>query len=256
MEMTSYKPGTPSWVDLGSPRTDQAVTFYTALFGWQAEEAEPGAGGYRIMTLRGKPVAGIGPQTQPGRPRWSTYIATADAAATATAVQAAGGQTLLPPMQVMDAGTTAVFADPSGAAFGVWQEGKHHGAGIVNEPGSFCWNELLTHTPDTAVPFYREVFGWDAKKIPMGETTYTEWDLDGREVGGMVNMDEQNFPPQMPPIWMVYFAVDDTEETVGKVTALGGSVLVPPTDLPVGRFAVVADLHGAVFQVIKLTRQS
>lgn len=254
MEMTSYKQGTPSWVDLGSPDPQGAVEFYTSLFGWTAEESMPGSGGYRLVTLRGKPVVGIGPQMQPGPPFWTTYIATDDIEATASAVAAAGGNTFMVPMEVMDVGKMAVFADPTGAAFGVWQAGTHLGAGIVNEPNALCWNELNTRTSEAAIPFYANVFGWVANTAPMGGTTYTEWQLDGRTVGGMIQMDD-NFPPDVPSHWLSYFAVDDTDATVAKVTQLGGSVMVPPTDIPPGRFAVVADPHGAVFAVIKTTGQ-
>lgn len=253
MEMSTYKPGTPSWVDLGSPDPTAAAAFYSGLFGWEVQDSLPEAGGYRLADLRGKPVAGIGPQMQPGPPYWATYIAVADADATAKAVTAAGGQTFMAPMQVMDVGKMAAFADPTGAAFGVWQAGSHLGAGIVNEPNTMCWNELATRDPKAAMPFYRDVFGWEAKTSEMGDVSYTEWQLDGRTVGGMIPMDDEHFPPEVPPNWAVYFAVDDTDATVAKAQQTGGSVLVPPTDIPVGRFSVLADPHGAVFSVIKLS---
>jgi predicted enzyme related to lactoylglutathione lyase len=31
----SYAPGTPSWVDIGSPDLDKTHAFYTGLFGWE-----------------------------------------------------------------------------------------------------------------------------------------------------------------------------------------------------------------------------
>jgi predicted enzyme related to lactoylglutathione lyase len=257
MEMTSYKPGTPSWVDLGTTDPNAAAEFYGPLFGWTVQESQPNTGGYRIAELRGKPVAGIGPLMQ-GQidmgvpPNWSTYIATADADATGKAVAAAGGQTYMAPFDVMDVGKMGVFADPTGAAFGVWQAGTHLGAGIVNEPNTLCWNELQTREPDSAIPFYRDVFGWSANTQPMGPSSYTEWQLEGKTVGGMMAMDE-NFPAEVPPHWEVYFAVDDTDATVKKAQDLGANVLVQPQDVPPGRFAVLQDPHGAVFAVIKLT---
>jgi predicted enzyme related to lactoylglutathione lyase len=38
------------------------------------------------------------------------------------------------------------------------------------------------------------------------------------------------------------------------VTELGGKVCVPPTDIPVGRFAVVNDPEGATFSIITLKK--
>lgn len=253
MEMTSYKPGTPSWVDLGTTDIDAAATFYGTLFGWQVQDSPPETGGYRMAELRDRPVAGIGPLMQQGVPaHWSTYIATADADATAKAVAAAGGQTFMAPFDVMDIGKMGVFADPTGAPFGVWQAVKFAGAGIVNESNALCWNELQTRDPGKALPFYSSVFGWTANTQPMGASSYTEWQLDGKTVGGMMPMDD-NFPADVPPHWEVYFAVDDADATVAKAQELGGTVYLPPQDVPPGRFAVLGDPQGAVFAVIKLT---
>jgi uncharacterized protein len=50
----------------------------------------------------------------------------------------------------------------------------------------------------------------------------------------------------------VYFAVEDCDATVASAERLGGTVRVPPTDIPrVGRFAVIRDPQGATFAVIK-----
>ena len=56
----------------------------------------------------------------------------------------------------------------------------------------------------------------------------------------------------VPPFWAVYFAVSDTDAAVARVTELGGSQIMPPMDIEPGRFAVVADPTGAVFNVIAL----
>ena len=79
MEVDTYEEGVPSWVDLGTSDIDAAARFYAALFGWEAPELPPEAGDYRVCTLRGRPVAGLGPQMNPGPPVWATYLNTADA---------------------------------------------------------------------------------------------------------------------------------------------------------------------------------
>ncbi len=252
MEMTSYKPGTPSWVDLGSPNIDESAAFYGGVFGWEMPEGPPEAGGYRMCLLRGKPVAGLGAQMQPDiPPYWTTYVSVSDVDATVKAVESAGGQVLMPTMDVLTAGRMAVFADPTGAPFSVWQPGDHIGSSYVNEPGSLSWNELATRNPDQAIVFYSEVFGWTADAQQMGDMSYTTWLLDGAPVGGMMPMGDM-FPQEVPPHWSIYFAVEDADATVAKITSLGGSVIAPPTDIPQGRFAAVRDPHGATFSVIAL----
>jgi predicted enzyme related to lactoylglutathione lyase len=256
MTMTAiaeYVPGTPSWVDLGSPDVAASVDFYGGLFGWDAPESVPGSGGYRIFHFKGAAVAGLGPLMSPDQPTaaWSTYVSVADADATSKAAAAAGASVLMAPMDVLDVGRMAIFLDPAGAAVSVWQPRAHAGAGLVNEPGTLCWNELTTHQVSEAKEFYGSVFGWEGITSPFGPTTYTEWKLDGRTVGGMIEMNEQR-PAEIPSHWMVYFAVEDTDTTAAKAVELGGVVSVPPTDIPPGRFAVFNDSHGAVFSVIAL----
>jgi uncharacterized protein len=81
----------------------------------------------------------------------------------------------------------------------------------------------------------------------MGAGEYTLFEVDGQMVGGTT-------PPQMPGVpshWHVYFGVADADATVAKAAELGGSVLVPPFDTPVGRMAVIGDPQGAVFSIIQ-----
>ncbi len=251
MEKESYEHGVPSWVDVSSPDPAAARRFYSALFGWEINEGPPEAGGYAIALLQGKSVAGIGPQMDPNFPPvWSTYINVDDADAIAKKVSESGGQVYVPPMDVLEFGRMAFFADPTGAVFGVWQPKLHKGAQLVNEPNTWCWNELLTTDVDQAKQFYGAVFGWGSQTHP-GPMPYTEWQLGGSSVGGMMAKPPM-MPAEVPSHWLAYFAVTDTDATVKRVNELGGRTMAPPMDIEPGRFAVVADPAGATFGVIKL----
>ena len=134
-------------------------------------------------------------------------------------VEANGGTVYVAPMDVMEAGRMAVFADPAGAVIGLWQPNQHMGAQLVNEPGTYCWSELMTEDLAGAETFYGAVFGWAAERQgPEGHGGYTEWKVGGRSVGGMMAP-----PPQMPagapPFWGVYFAVADADAVVAKAQA-------------------------------------
>jgi uncharacterized protein len=252
-EVTKYPPGTPSWADLGTPDIDASARFYSGMFGWQIDEVGPveETGGYRIATLRGKRVAGLGPLMGEGQPTaWSTYIAVDDADKTAALVGDNGGQVLMAPMDVMQAGRMAVFMDPTGAAFSIWQAGDTIGAELVNEPGTMSWNELATRDAERAKEFYASAFGWTWQAMDEGES-YWMLLVNGRVSGGLMPMGDQ-FPPEVPAHWMVYFAVDDADASADKAKSLGGTVMVPPTDIPPGRFSVIQDPQGAAFTVIKL----
>ena len=250
-EFTEYAPGTPSWVDLASTDIPASIAFYGGLFGWEAVDQGPDAGGYHILQKDGKAVAGLGPQFAEGAPpNWATYVSVADVDATVGLVRDAGGTVFVEPMDVLDAGRMAVCADPTGAGFSLWQPGAHKGAELANEPGAFCWNELNTRDTETAAAFYGAVFGWKGKTSEGMD--YTELQLDGKSIGGMVDITDR-VPAEVPAHWMTYFGVESCDGAVAKVQELGGSLAVGPFDMPgVGRFAVVADPQGAHFAVFEL----
>ena len=121
---------------------------------------------------RAAPRRGRRRRRRPARGRaaeaaWNTYIWVQDADETAAKVRAAGGTVLTEPGDVGDAGRMAVFADPEGAAFSVWQPARHRGAAVVNEHGSLNFNDLTAATSTRARAFYGAVFGWEA--IDIGE---------------------------------------------------------------------------------------
>ncbi|KIZ15435.1 VOC family protein [Streptomyces natalensis] len=249
-----YAPGTPCWVDLAAPDQQAAIDFYSGLFGWTGQIGPPETGGYAVCELKGKPVAGIMAAVamggQPAPPTvWNTYLTSDDADATAQAVESANGQVLMPVMDVMTIGRMFIAADPTGAAFGVWQPRDFPGAGLVNEPGAVIWNELNTTDPDAAAAFYDSVLALRA--APMeGAEGYFSLNVGGRPVGGMQPMPE-GVPAGTPSHWMTYFSVTDTDATVARLKEAGGSVFKEPFDMIAGRMAVVADPQGAPFAVIK-----
>ncbi len=259
-QMTTYAPGTPSWVDLGTPDLDASVGFYGGLFGWDVPESEnvEQTGGYRRATKNGADVAGMMPLMQEGQPpAWSTYVSVEDADATAAAVKGAGGSVIAEPMDVMDLGRMAIFADPTGAVFGVWQPGTFPGAGIVNEPGAISWNELNTRDAGAAKAFYGAVFGWGFEDVEAGEMgTYTTIMVGERPVGGMLDMNSREIPAEVPSHWQVYFAVEDTDATIEQAKEKGGNVMFGPIDIPAGRFAILTDPFGASFAAIALSEEA
>ncbi|HUR78047.1 MAG TPA: VOC family protein [Acidimicrobiales bacterium] len=246
---TSYPPGTPSYVDIGSPDPDATAAFYSALFGWTINDLGPDAGGYRMAQIDGDDVAGIGPAQNPGPPYWTTYITVEDADVTAKKVETTGGTVLAPPFDVLQAGRMGVFADPNGAVFSVWQRNESIGSYRVNEHGALCWNELNTRNLESAKKFYGDVFDWTFH----GDENYTGFEVDGAGVGGFAPMAPDRFPPDVPEHWLVYFAVDDVTATHAKIAELGGTTMMEPFAVPeVGTMTVAQDPQGATFAVIQL----
>ncbi|MEO3776073.1 VOC family protein [Micromonospora sp. B11E3] len=253
--MSSVPPGTPCWTDLATPDLAGARRFYPELFGWTERVApQPEAAGYTTFLRDGRAVAGAGPPATPDQvPIWSTYVATDDAGLVSTRVAEAGGQVLVAPFDVFDQGRMAVFADPAGAVFSVWQPMAHRGAEVFNVPGAMSWNELITPDPEGAKVFYELVFGWHPEEQSAEPVTYTGWRLGDRIVAGMMPpLLADDFPDDLPAYWAVYFAVADADATATRAAELGGTVLVPPRDTSQGRVAALRDPRGALFSVIAL----
>jgi hypothetical protein len=212
------------------------------------------AGHYTMFDIGGKSVTAASPK-MPGDPSpsaWTTYVTVANTDETVAKAKEAGGNVLLEPMDVFDAGRFAIIADPSGGVFAIWQSGTSIGAQLVNEPNTLCWNELTVRDPDAVLPFYTDLFGWTVVKHEQ-PFVYRELQLDGKSIGGCMQMDD-NFPPGLPTHWLAYFAVADCNATAERAKSLGGTVHVEPMDTPVGQMAVIQEPSGAVCAVIKLER--
>jgi predicted enzyme related to lactoylglutathione lyase len=258
-ERTEYAPGEFCWVDLATPDLDGAKSFYGELLGVEWEPA-PGSpeetGGYGFLVKDGKQVAGMGPPQQEGQPpAWSSYIAVEDADATAERVKEAGGQVHADPFDLPnESGRMAVLQDPTGAFVCINQQQKHPGAQLVNEPGSWTWNNLMTRDVEAAKDFYGRVFGWTAAQ-PEGAPDYIwNWQMDGQRwpegLAGMARMGSE-MPSDAPPYWQVYFMVENADEAVEKTKAAGGSLIFGPLDIPIARMAVVFDPQGAAVSVLE-----
>ena len=256
-KVSQYAQGTPNWVDLQTTDQSAAKQFYASLLGWRYDDNPmPRGGVYSMAALNGDTVAAIAP-VPPGAPEsmppmWNTYIAVDDVDAAVDKVEPAGGQVLMGPVDIGEAGRMAFVADPTGPAVGLWQANRHIGATLVGETGAPIWNELITDNPESALAFYEAVVGLTHSTVEMAPgQKYTLLKVGGTDVGGCTE------PMQgVPNHWHVYFAVDDADATATKAAEGGGQVMVEPFDIPsVGRCAVLTDPQGAVFSVLKPAQQ-
>ena len=257
-ERSDYSPGEFCWVDVALPSTEAGAEFYSELMGWDwASSDDPNAGGYGLFTHKGKPVAGLGPlmnEQQP--PAWSSYVSVADAEQTSGRIKNAGGTVLMDTFDVLEAGRMAVCHDPQGAFFCIWQAKEMHGAQLVNEVGTWTWNQLATRDLEGAKKFYGDVFGWtlEAAAEAPPDSPYFMWQVDGQKweegLAGAMDM-AGAFPDEIPPHWMVYLSVEDVDGAVKTTTEGGGQLTVPVTEIPVGKLAAIIDPQGASVGLIE-----
>ncbi|WP_230195424.1 VOC family protein [Streptomyces coriariae] len=231
-----YAEGVPCWVDAQLPDVNAGKRFYGELFGWDFVEAY---GSSVWARLEGEPVAALAHKTDGRMPTvWTVYFSTPDAQKTARRIQHAGGQVIMAPLPVGEAGTTVLAADPEGAVFGLWQPAGHPGFGVRHRPGAFAWAQLYARDTEAANTFYGHLFH-EALFGPGAEPDF------GRAPVGDV------FPEVMPPHFLVHFGVEDCEAALGAVSRLGGRVQAGPFTASYGIVAVVTDNQGASFALLQ-----
>ncbi len=248
-EAPEFKPGTFCWVELGTSDNEAAKNFYTQLFGWEYQDNPMGPDMvYTMLKLDGKDVGGLyklmpDMVAQGIPPHWLSYVSVTNADEAVEKIKAAGATVMNGPFDVATHGRMAVIKDPTDAVFAIWEAKDHTGSGTYNVPNSFCWNELGTRDTAKAGEFYTNVFGWTTEPLPQSPIGYTLFKNGDRGAGGMYQIAPEMGP--IPPHWLVYFAVDDCDAKVRRVTELGGSVMKPAEDIPgVGRFAILSARGG------------
>jgi predicted enzyme related to lactoylglutathione lyase len=246
--------GTPCWADAMFGDVEGAKRFYGDVLGWTFGEASSEYGNYTQAYVDGKAVAAVVPPMpgQEGQSQWCLYLASPDAAATATKIRENGGEVLMEPMRVGDFGTMCLAREPSGAVFGVWQGGAHEGFEVSGVPGAYAWAEVFTREPAKADGFFPAVFPYSAKGMDDAGIDYRVYNVGENTVIGRMEMGEE-FPPEVPSYVNVYFAVANCDDAVAKATELGGTLRFGPMDSPFGRFAALSDPQGASFSVIDMT---
>jgi predicted enzyme related to lactoylglutathione lyase len=242
-----HEQGTFSWTDLSTPDADGARDFYGSLFGWEFEDApipeEAGGGVYRMARIGGRSAAAMY-QTTERHPAWASYVTVDDVDGMAGRAAELGATPMGPPFDVMDAGRMALFQDPTGAVLALWQPRDSIGAEVVNRHGALSLNQLNTSDPEAAQRFYSELFGWRIEQMAGGDTPYWGIYRGDRVNGGMMPL-----PPGsgVPSHWLVYFGIDDIDAAAEQIGSSGGTIMIPPQEVPGGRIVVAQDPQGAVF---------
>ena len=252
--MAKEKRGKFVWYDLMTSDPKAAQDFYGRLIGWGTQEFEGGDQPYTMWTNKEKPLGGVLELPEEVRaagapPHWMAYVSVDDVEQAVSKVKKAGGSVLHGATDVPGAGSFAVLADPQGAAFAIYKPANQESQESADESkiGRFSWNELATSDYKGAFSFYSELFGWEPQEaMDMGPGgIYQIYGQGGAPLGGMFNK-----PDEMPgpPMWLYYVLVDDVNESVKKVTELGGQVLNGPMEVPGGDLiAQCVDPQGALF---------
>ena len=252
-----YEHGVFNWVDLATSDSKAAQQFYGELFGWEFKEMPvPDRPPYTMALYQGRAVSAIfslsaDMPTSSQPPHWQSYISVNDMEQCIEAWTKQGGKVLMPPFPVMEYGDMAVIQDPTNAVVNLWQAKSHHGAGIINDVNTYCWSELQTRGADKAVAFFQSVFNWETE-VDEKPPNYVTCKVNGNMHCGIFDMDKAQLPPNIPVNWSVYFNVENLADSMEKVKALGGKVLMDPIEVDPGPFTTIVDPQGATLALIQL----
>jgi predicted enzyme related to lactoylglutathione lyase len=124
----------------------------------------------------------------------------------------------------------------------------------MTDAANFIWYELMTPDPAGAARFYGAVVGWTiaATRDPAaGDVDYRMIGRsDGGNAGGILALNADMLAGGARPAWLGYIHAPDVDAAIAAITADGGAVHMPATDLPVGRIAMVSDPQGAAFYIM------
>ncbi|MGW1376823.1 VOC family protein [Streptomyces sp. NPDC002446] len=109
--------------------------------------------------------------------------------------------------------------------------------------GAPCWVSLLARDLEAAQGFYSAVLDWRFRRASLGDE-FSIALADGEPVAGIGALAQSL---QIAVAWTAYFAVEDADDTAGRIRERGATVAVGPLKLGPGRAALAADRDGATF---------
>ena len=251
----TYPAGVTSWVEVSAHRLTAARAFYGGLFDWQFEGS--------VATVDGLDVASL-VASAASEAVWATYVAVADADATAAAMVALGATLVAGPEDAGPDGRAATLLDPQGAEIRLWQARRRLGAQLTNGPGAWNFSDLHTADPTAATRFYEAAFGW--RVVDQGWGVAIQVPGYGNHLESTVDPDIRTRQATAPDgfedviggiamaaegertHWHVTFTVADRDDAARRVETLGGQVLRRGED-DWTRSALVRDPQGASFTI-------
>ena len=153
------------------------------------------------------------------------------------------------PSDIPGVGRRATIGDPQGAELSLLKSATGDPSDTPATTGRFFWNELHTSDPTSALAFYEKVVGFSHRSMDMAPGgTYHILSRGGVDRGGVTS----HLARGVPPHWLPYVFVDDTDATIARARRLGATIPMDPEDIPgVGRFGVLQDPTGAVLAIMK-----
>jgi predicted enzyme related to lactoylglutathione lyase len=180
---------------------------------------------------------------------WRGFIGVDDTDAYTDRVESAGGVLYYGPEDIPGVGRFAVVTDPQGAPFTLFTPapGSPNPHLPPGTPGAIGWHELYAADGEAAFTFYKDLFGWqNVDNMDMG--THGIYRMFATGTGPAIGATLTRFDTSVRPHWLYYVNVDDITAAEARVKDAGGSVTVPPQQVPGGGWILQGrDPQGANF---------
>lgn len=231
------------WYELVTCDMDKAITFYEKVIGWDVRDSGMPDTRYMIFGKNGKDVGGIMTWDHAGVPdlsaQWVGHIHTANLDEELPAVEADGGTIVKAARDIPGVGRIAVVLDPQKVKYLLFEPKEQETPPRLeqNATGNVGWHELLTDDQSAAFSYYSRHYGWQkdyAHDMGVMGAYQTFRTGEPRFSGGMMNRTGPGMPEGIPPHWQYYFTVDDLETAQECVIEAGGTIVMPPIEVPGG----------------------
>lgn len=238
-----------TWYELMTDDPAGAGAFYAGVFGWRIDHGDVAGRSYSVIHADGLAIGGILGLDQAmrdggARPVWAGYVAVGDLEKASADLSRRGGTILMDTMALPGMGRFALAADPEGVPIYLMEYEVPPPAS-----GTFVWNELTARDQDRAQAFHCGLFGWRQEgEMPMGELGDYRFLYSGeRMIGAVMPVGGSGAAAG----WTFYFAVQDIDAAVRKVSDGGGTLLQEPQEIPGGEYSATArDPAGALFGMV------
>lgn len=223
-------PGQVIWHDLATSDIEAAKSFYGELLGWTFDELSDTGRRYTTVSNGDAIIGGmfqfISPERKNATGEWLVNLSSADPAADAAAMEAAGGKVLEPARDVPDRGTGAFVADPQKAVMILTRSSSGDPGDSEVPVGGWLWNELWTHDAPAALELYTSIFGYESEQLEgLDGRNYYLLKKNGTPVGGILGIRNEEIRPH----WVPFVRVADLQVSLVIAMELGATILIEPS---------------------------
>ncbi|BCS89441.1 glyoxalase [Pseudodesulfovibrio sediminis] len=236
------------WFDLYTTDIVQATRFYDAVFNWSFERTDPESGKVKNILFDHERIGNVIERKDKAKgSQWLSFISVRNTDALFNQALDSGATKLIAPKDMPDRGRVAVVLDPQEALFALVTSPLGDPADVKPTNGYWLGAELWTHDVDAAIQFYATLVGYTAQSLPVHEQVrYTQLLANAIPRCGVVSIPWEDVSPQ----WVPYVAVLDIQETLARVEAHGGRILIrPQMDIKSGRVAIFKDPTGGILGI-------